>query len=114
MDSGYDPLVPGADHTTTEPALCGLPGCGGELFIVHTGNIPIYTSDTAGTLADLRSTITREWHVECSNGHTILLPPDDGMDSHTFGECLCEPGKPEQACGHNDLARLRQVIRRPE
>lgn len=98
---------------STEPwdMRCGLPDCGATLHMVWHYDMAIPAGATVGLLADAKSHHTSSWEVICEEGHTVLLPVDNGGDYNDFGVCKCEPTEPyeDRWCGHGDMARLARV-----
>lgn len=103
-----------------DSALCDLAGCGQAVHIVWTMSMPVFLSLTAEDLARTGDAYTATWHVECEAGHTILVPPDTAADFYQFGQCTCAfdtttgDERDDSLCQHNDLARLRRVVRAPD
>lgn len=95
-----------------EHAVCPLPGCGADLYLTATIAFPVYLSSTAADLADISKHVSSGWQIDCTEGHTILVPPPTAEDDYEFGRCKCEPTDPTEDayCGHGDLDRLRAVL----
>lgn len=106
-----EPLVTGSDPH--QAALCGMPDCNQPLVITFTASAPVLLADTTLTLAAGENETGHDWRVECVAGHVVLLPLEDGRESHIFGECACNDAPATTACGRTDLARLRRVIAKP-
>jgi hypothetical protein len=105
-------------HVTATPyesAICPLPSCDGELYLMFEGGSPISagdTSDTLGLAASAPNFLT--WKVECQHGHVLLVPTDvTDAEVRVFGRCDCSDFEDEGVhfglCGVFDLDRLRKV-----
>lgn len=104
-------LVP--DAAGYDPARCILPGCGQPLYLAYTASQDIYASFTDADLTGCRPHDMESWEVRCLDGHVLLLPPDDGQESHLFGTCVCDLDEDQdhgEGCARGDFARLKAVI----
>jgi hypothetical protein len=107
-------IAPGSLTGPLAVACCVLPDCAQPLHMVITSDIPLHASTTDAELATpVGGDCT--WEVRCEAGHVLLVPVDDGEDSHTFGQCRCDPEcractRPGYECAHSDMERLRKVV----
>jgi len=87
---------------------CPLSGCGADLYVHHSADIPILRGSSVDDLADPTAAITQTWEVGCTEGHVILLPVDDGEDSHRFGTYEAEEAEPVEL-EYDDVERLARL-----
>lgn len=92
-----------------DPVPC--PICGNPLHLIYSGDQFLYASFTQDELNGIRPRDTESWEVRCEAGHVVLLPCDDGQESHLFGVCPCDPGEDHlDGCALGDFMRLKEVI----
>lgn len=110
MGDGAPPrLVEGADDY--DPVPCPL--CGSPLHLNYMADQYLYASFTEADMRGVRGDDLEGWTIGCENGHIVMVPVDDGAESHVFGICTCDPdeGHPEGAACH-DFDRLRSLLLR--